>query len=29
VQDACKAREGRKKQARGEQNGCCQRNAQR
>jgi len=29
VQDACKARESRKKQVRGEQNGCCQRNAQR
>ena len=29
VQGACKARESRKKQVRGEQNGCCQRNAQR
>jgi DNA-binding MarR family transcriptional regulator len=29
VQDACKARESRKKQVRGEQNGFCQRNAQR
>jgi hypothetical protein len=29
VQGACKAREGRKKQVRGEQNGCCQRNTQR
>ena len=29
VQGACKARESRKKKARGEQNGCRQRNAQR
>jgi DNA-binding MarR family transcriptional regulator len=29
VQDACKIRGSRKKQAKGERNGCCQRNAQR
>ena len=29
VQDACKARESRKKQVKGERNGCGQRNAQR